>query len=48
VRFGELPAPVIARVEQAGTAECEEWGLRLLQATTLEEMQLLENGSGAA
>jgi predicted transposase YdaD len=48
VRFGELPAPVIARVEQADTAECEEWGVRLLQAATLEEMGLLKNGTGAS
>jgi predicted transposase YdaD len=47
-RFGELPAPVVARVEQAETTECEEWGLRLLQATTLEELGLLDNGNGAS
>jgi hypothetical protein len=47
-RFGELPAPVVARVEQADTAECEEWGLRLLRATTLEELGLLENGTEAS
>ena len=47
-RFGELPGPVVERVEQADTAACEEWGLRLLRATTLEEMGLLEDGTGAS
>jgi hypothetical protein len=42
-RFGELPPAVVARVEQAEVAECEAWGLRLLQATTLEEMALLNS-----
>jgi hypothetical protein len=41
-RFGELPAPVVTRVEQADTAACEEWGLRLMRATTLEDLGLLE------
>ena len=41
-RFGELPAPVVTRVEQADAAVCEEWGLRLMRATTLEELGLLE------
>src|SRR5205814_1795629 len=43
-RFGELPGPVVERVEQADTAACEEWGLPLLRATTLEEVGLLEDG----
>jgi predicted transposase YdaD len=42
-RFGELPPAVVARVEQAEVAECEAWGLRLLRATTLEEMGLLNS-----
>jgi predicted transposase YdaD len=46
-RFGELPAPVVARVEGAELAECEEWGLRLLEATTLEGLGILGNGTGA-
>ena len=47
-QLGELPAPVVARDEQADTAACEEWELRLLQVTSLEELGLLENGSGAS
>jgi len=45
-RFGELPPSVAARVEQGDLAQCEEWGLRLLQAATLDEMGLPENGAG--
>jgi hypothetical protein len=47
-RFGELPAAAVERVEQADAAACEEWGLRLLRATSLEELGLLENGTGAS
>jgi hypothetical protein len=47
-RYGELPAPVVEWVEQADTTACEELGRRLLRATSLEELGLLENGTGAS
>jgi hypothetical protein len=37
-RFGELPAPVIARIETASSAELEHWAVRVLSANTLAEV----------
>jgi hypothetical protein len=39
-KFGELPASVIARVEGADLKWCEEMAVRLLTATSLEELGL--------
>jgi hypothetical protein len=38
VRFGELPAAALARIEAAQVAELERWGERLLGAQTLAEV----------
>ena len=38
VRFGELPAAAVARIEAAETAELERWGERLLGAQTLADV----------
>jgi hypothetical protein len=37
-RFGELPAPVVTRVENADVALLERWGERILSAKTLAEV----------
>jgi len=37
-RFGPLPALLAARLEAAGSAELERWGVRLLSAQSLEEV----------
>ncbi|HEU4418657.1 MAG TPA: Rpn family recombination-promoting nuclease/putative transposase [Planctomycetota bacterium] len=37
-RFGQLPAAVVERVENATSAELERWTLRLLTSATLSEM----------
>jgi len=37
-RFGELPAPVVTRVESAETSLLERWGERVLTAQTLAEV----------
>jgi hypothetical protein len=47
-KFGELPQSVVDRVEQAETAECEEWGVRLMRVQSLEKLGLLENGGSPA
>jgi hypothetical protein len=41
-RFGELPAPVIARIEQGDRAWCEELAARSLTAGSLQELGLLD------
>jgi hypothetical protein len=38
VRFGELPAAAVARVETATMADIERWGERLFTAKTLDEV----------
>lgn len=35
-RFGELPADVVARVEQATQPQLSKWSLAAMQAATLE------------
>jgi predicted transposase YdaD len=37
-RFGALPEPVRARVLAADTTVLEEWGLRILDAASLDEI----------
>lgn len=37
-RFGELPASVLARIEQADEARLEAWGEALLDARSLDEL----------
>jgi hypothetical protein len=37
-RFGELPAPIIARIAAADVADLERWGERILGARTLAEV----------
>jgi hypothetical protein len=37
-RFGSLPATIIERVQQAGTHELEQWGDRILDATSLDDV----------
>jgi predicted transposase YdaD len=37
-RFGPLPESLVARLEAAGSAELERWGVRLLAARSLEEV----------
>ncbi len=37
-RFGQLPPDVQTRIAAAGQAALEEWGLRLLDAATIEEI----------
>ena len=37
-RFGELPAAVVDRVEEAGVDEIERWGERVLGAQSLGEV----------
>ena len=37
-RFGELPGWAQARLSSATTKELEQWGKRLLEASTLEEI----------
>jgi hypothetical protein len=37
-RFGPLPEWVLSRLESADTAELETWGLRLIDAASLEEV----------
>jgi hypothetical protein len=38
LRFGELPATVVARVETAEVAEIEVWAERFVTATRLEDV----------
>jgi predicted transposase YdaD len=38
VRFGELPASAVARIDAAEVAEIERWGERVLGAQTLAEV----------
>lgn len=38
VRFGELPAATVARVEAADTPQIERWADRVLTAKTLAEV----------
>ena len=38
VRFGELPATAVARIEAADMADLERWGERVLDAQTLAEV----------
>ena len=38
VRFGELPAAAVARVEMATMADIERWGERMFTAKTLDEV----------
>jgi hypothetical protein len=45
-RFGELPHTVVEHFEKAGPSECEELGVRLLQASSLEELGLMATGNG--
>jgi predicted transposase YdaD len=37
-RFGALPAAAAARIEQAGEVELDAWSLRILTASSLEEV----------
>jgi hypothetical protein len=37
-RFGDVPAAAIARIEAARSTDLEEWGVRLLDAKTLDDM----------
>jgi len=37
-RFGSLPADVVARVQQAGRHELEDWADRILDATSLDDV----------
>ena len=39
-RFGELPAPVVARIEQGDPEWCEDLLARALTAGSLEELGL--------
>jgi flagellar biosynthesis/type III secretory pathway protein FliH len=37
-RFGELPETALARIEAAGPSELEQWGERVLNAQTLDDV----------
>ena len=37
-RFGHLPQYVLARLDQASSADLERWSERLLEANSLEEV----------
>ena len=37
-RFGELPAPAVARIEAANVVEIQRWGERVLGAKTLADV----------
>lgn len=45
VRFGELPAAVVQRIGELSVEECQQIGLRLLTASSLDELGLTRGAS---